>query len=83
VALFCAARLRRAAVSTRLPQAPQRQARPQALATDPSQLSFFQRVGKLGLPAFLILALTFPAVTALASGGLTEARYWSTSESSS
>ena len=52
------------------------QARPQALATDPSQLSFFQRVGKLGLPAFLILALTFPAVTALASGGLTEARYW-------
>jgi branched-chain amino acid transport system permease protein len=52
------------------------QARPQALATDPSQLSFFQRAGKLGLPVFLIVALTFPLLAALATGGLSESRYW-------
>jgi branched-chain amino acid transport system permease protein len=53
-----------------------RPARPQALATDPSQLSAIQRIGKLGLPAFLGIALTFPILVYLAQGGLSESRYY-------
>ena len=52
------------------------QTRPQALATDPTQLSVLQRAGKLGLPAFLIVALTFPALAVATTGGLSESRYW-------
>jgi branched-chain amino acid transport system permease protein len=51
-------------------------ARPQALATHPDDLSLFQRAGKLGLPLFLGIALTFPIITYLATGGLSESRYW-------
>jgi branched-chain amino acid transport system permease protein len=53
-----------------------RPARPQALATDPSQLSALQRIGKLGLPAFLGIALTFPILAYFIQGGLSESRYW-------
>jgi branched-chain amino acid transport system permease protein len=53
-----------------------RPARPQALATDPSQLSAIQRIGKLGLPVFLGIALTFPILVYFAQGGLSESRYW-------
>jgi branched-chain amino acid transport system permease protein len=53
-----------------------RPARPQALATDSSQLSAIQRIGKLGLPAFLGIALTFPILVYLAQGGLSESRYY-------
>jgi branched-chain amino acid transport system permease protein len=53
-----------------------RPARPQALATDPSQLSAIQRIGKLGLPVFLGVALTFPLLIYLGKGGLSESRYW-------
>ncbi|MDF3062317.1 MAG: branched-chain amino acid transporter permease [Microvirga sp.] len=53
-----------------------RPARPQALATDPSQLSTVQRIGKLGLPAFLGIALTFPIIVYFTQGGLSESRYW-------
>jgi branched-chain amino acid transport system permease protein len=53
-----------------------RPARPQALATDPSQLSAIQRIGKLGLPVFLGIALTFPLLIYLGKGGLSESRYW-------
>jgi branched-chain amino acid transport system permease protein len=51
-------------------------ARPQALATRPEELSFFQRAGKLGLPLFLIIALSLPLIVYLAKGGLSESRYW-------
>jgi len=51
-------------------------ARPQALATHPEDLSLFQRAGKLGLPLFLGIALTFPIIAYLATGGLSESRYW-------
>ena len=51
-------------------------ARPQALATDPSELSTLQRIGKLGLPVFLGIALTFPMLIYLGKGGLSESRYW-------
>ena len=51
-------------------------ARPQALATHPEDLSLFQRAGKLGLPLFLGIALTFPLIAYLATGGLSESRYW-------
>jgi branched-chain amino acid transport system permease protein len=50
--------------------------RPQALATHPEELSIFQRAGKLGLPLFLIVALTFPILVYVAQGGLSESRYW-------
>jgi branched-chain amino acid transport system permease protein len=53
-----------------------RPARPQALATDPSQLSTLQRIGKLGLPVFLGIALTFPILVYFIQGGLSESRYW-------
>jgi branched-chain amino acid transport system permease protein len=49
---------------------------PQALATDPSQLSAIQRIGQYGLPAFVGIALTFPLLAYLGSGGLNESRYW-------
>lgn len=51
-------------------------ARPQALATHPDDLSLFQRAGKLGLPLFLAVAITFPVLVYLAKGGLSESRYW-------
>jgi branched-chain amino acid transport system permease protein len=51
-------------------------ARPQALARDPSELSAIQRIGKLGLPVFLGVALTFPILIYGAKGGLSESRYW-------
>ena len=51
-------------------------ARPQALATHPEDLSLFQRAGKLGLPLFLGIALTFPVLVYFAQGGLSESRYW-------
>jgi branched-chain amino acid transport system permease protein len=51
-------------------------ARPQALATHPDDLSLFQRAGKLGLPLFLGIALTFPILAYLGTGGLSESRYW-------
>jgi branched-chain amino acid transport system permease protein len=51
-------------------------ARPQALATHPEDLSLFQRAGKLGLPLFLGVALTFPILVYFATGGLSESRYW-------
>lgn len=51
-------------------------ARPQALARDPSELSAIQRIGKLGLPVFLGIALTFPLLVYLGKGGLSESRYW-------
>jgi branched-chain amino acid transport system permease protein len=51
-------------------------ARPQGLATHPDDLSIFQRAGKLGLPLFLGIALTFPILTYVATGGLSESRYW-------
>ncbi|MFL5005653.1 MAG: high-affinity branched-chain amino acid ABC transporter permease LivM [Microvirga sp.] len=53
-----------------------RPARPQALATDPSQLSAIQRIGTLGLPVFLGIAVTFPLLVYLGKGGLSESRYW-------
>jgi branched-chain amino acid transport system permease protein len=51
-------------------------ARPQALATHAEDLSLLQRAGKLGLPLFLGIALTFPLLVYLAKGGLSESRYW-------
>jgi branched-chain amino acid transport system permease protein len=51
-------------------------ARPQALATRPEDLSLIQRAGKLGLPLFLAIALTFPMLVYFAKGGLSESRYW-------
>lgn len=51
-------------------------ARPQALATRPEELSLIQRAGKLGLPLFLGIALTFPALIYFTKGGLSESRYW-------
>src|SRR5688572_8774781 len=51
-------------------------ARPQGLATHPEDLSLIQRAGKLGLPLFLVVALTFPLLIYLAKGGLNESRYW-------
>jgi branched-chain amino acid transport system permease protein len=51
-------------------------ARPQALARDASELSAIQRIGKLGLPVFLSIALTFPILIYFAQGGLSESRYW-------
>jgi len=53
-----------------------RPARPQALATDPSQLSAIQRIGTFGLPVFLGIAVTFPLLIYLGKGGLSESRYW-------
>lgn len=50
--------------------------RPQALATRAEDLSLFQRAGKLGLPLFLGIALTFPLLVYVAKGGLSESRYW-------
>jgi branched-chain amino acid transport system permease protein len=51
-------------------------ARPQALATRPEDLSLVQRAGKLGLPLFLGIAVTFPILIYFATGGLGESRYW-------
>jgi branched-chain amino acid transport system permease protein len=51
-------------------------ARPQALATGPDDLSVLQRAGKLGLPLFLGIALTFPLLVYLGKGSLGESRYW-------
>ncbi|HEX2728027.1 MAG TPA: high-affinity branched-chain amino acid ABC transporter permease LivM [Beijerinckiaceae bacterium] len=51
-------------------------ARPQALATHRADLSLFQRAGKLGLPLFMGIALTFPLLVYLGKGGLSESRYW-------
>src|SRR4029453_3890378 len=50
--------------------------RPRGLATHPEDLSLIQRAGKLGLPLFLVVALTFPILIYLAKGGLNESRYW-------
>src|SRR5918992_5895604 len=77
VALFCAlafaARLRLHGIGAGRRSAT---ARPQALATHPEDLSLFQRAGKLGLPLFLGVALTFPILIYFATGGLSESRYW-------
>ena len=51
-------------------------ARPQALARHPDDLSLFQRAGRLGLPLFLVIAVTLPVLVYVAKGGLNESRYW-------
>jgi branched-chain amino acid transport system permease protein len=51
-------------------------ARPQSLATSPADLSLIQRAGKLGLPLFLLIALTLPLIIYALKGGLSESRYW-------
>jgi branched-chain amino acid transport system permease protein len=48
----------------------------QATETVRGYPSAFQHVGRLGLPLFLGVALTFPLLAYLATGGLTESRYF-------
>jgi branched-chain amino acid transport system permease protein len=47
-------------------------------ATEPVHAtpSAFQKVSSYGLPLFLGIALTFPAIVYLVQGGLSESRYW-------
>jgi branched-chain amino acid transport system permease protein len=48
----------------------------QATETVRGYPSAFQHVGRVGLPLFLGVALTFPLLAYLATGGLTESRYF-------